>query len=239
MLGTRVLGLFAMLLSALACDTHHLIDPLSPATNLAKFGAVSHTGPADGATLDELVAQVTTRSADSPAEVTFSASGGTLVAATGTGSTLTLGATSGGGATLQLRAPNAVGLVFVRASVGDVTLQDTVLFVRALPNRVDVEPNVFTVQVTPSATVTISAYLRRDIGVVTPGTPVAFSISAPGGADAGVLGAPSPSDSQGVATVKYSPGVTSYRGPVTINATVAVDGVNQSVGGGTTIQLLP
>lgn len=236
---TRAHLCIAALLSVVACDHRHLIGPAGPEAALADFVAKPRSAPADGTSLVTLVATVTRRDATRPAPVTFSTSGGALISSAASAQTVTIGATSADTATVQVRAPRDSALVYVRATAGDVTKKDSIVFTRALPESIQLEPNPFAIQASPSASVVVTAYLRRSVGLVSPGTPLRFSATAPNGADPGILGVPSVSDSQGVVTIKYSPGTTSYRGPVTVTATLDLPGTPSSISGQTTVQLLP
>lgn len=222
----------------LACDTSKVIAPGTASQGLLAFAASSHLVAADGASLTQLIAVVPSGGGTIGRSVIFSTTAGTLVGASAPTVTVTESASSSDSATVLLQAPRDSLFALVRASAGSTVLQDTIRFTRALPMWIDLDPQQFAVKPDPTIVINITAYLRRTPGLVSPGTRVRFGLSGPAGADLGTLGAPSMTDAQGAAVVRYAPGNTTYRGPVLITADA--DGANgTSVRGQTTVQIIP
>lgn len=177
----------------------------------------SDTAPADGASLVEV--DLAGPEHSSGASVTLSVSSGRLTGASQ--NTLTLHLSQQGTAAAQWQAPLSTGPATVSARVSDVPLRvDTVQFIRATPDTVEVEPQSPSVSATPASALTITVHLRRSIGIVTPGARASFGAVDTAGAAIGRFLSSTPSDSSGTITARYAPGSTLYRGLVSITATV-------------------
>jgi hypothetical protein len=181
----------------------------------------ARTGTADGVSPIVVTATVPATASGTDRAVAFSTTIGTLTAGTTTANTVTVTADASGMASALLRASGA-GLGLVTASTGRGTRQDTVTFVAARPETVELEPAQFTVKGDLSSTVDLTAYLRRRTGSVTPGATVRFSAvraEGPGsGTSIGIFSVPTPSDTGGRVTARFAPADSVYRGRVTITA---------------------
>jgi hypothetical protein len=170
--------------------------------------------PADGATLVRVAASIPRDARRDARSVSFTANGGTFVDG-GTGS-VSLTAVDGIAET-YLRAPRTPGSVRIRAQLGTIIRDTTIVFHAALPTRADVQPPGFVIKGSLASQVTITAHLRRAIGLPTPGTEVTFqAVREDNLQPIGRFGVALPSDANGLVTVPYSTGDTDYRGPVRI-----------------------
>jgi hypothetical protein len=116
----------------------------------------------------------------------------------------------------------------VTAKVGSTLFrQDSVVFVPAGPDFVEVDPAAPAVKGTADAEVTVNVHLRRTVGTPSLGTRVTVTADTAGVAFGRILST-TPSDSAGLVTARFAPGLTTYRGAVTITATVTVAGVTHS-----------
>lgn len=211
------------LVALTSCDKADLGDP-SATLPIDRFSISSHSIPADGATLTTVSAYLPAEAQNDRRQITFSTSGGAFVVGASTSSSITVSVASEGRAIALLRSPTDSGLAFVRASAGSGSLADSVTFVRALPDRLDVEPVSLAAKADPSQPISVTVTLRRSIGIVTKGTPVQIIATRVDGGDAGrFVGAPI-SGENGIVNFKYTPGSIPYRGQVTITATAS--GIN-------------
>lgn len=177
----------------------------------------STSAPADGATVVQVMGMVDPGTRADRRQLTFSASGGTLTE--GDGKAVTVVADERGVARVGLRAPAEPGLVRIRLTVGSVTRQDSVSFTRAQPETITVEPERFAIAAGLQNETRVAAHLRRSLGKVSPGTTVSFRAFRAGtNIEVGRFGTATLSDGNGVVTVRYTPGETTYRGPVRIVA---------------------
>jgi hypothetical protein len=192
------------------------------------------TALADGQTL------ITVSAVASPGitrlQVTFTTSDGTFLQAT-PGPSITVDADADGRASALLRTSITVGTVVVGATANGKTIRDTVFFTRAFPDRIDVEPSVFELKATAGNTIQLDAFLRRATGSVSLGTLADFSATRSNGTAIGIFGAPQPSDQTGKVTVKFTPGDSSFRGPISLVAKVTTP--NGIIQGSTMITVVP
>lgn len=172
--------------------------------------------PADGATLVHVVATIPTSARKDARTVSFTANGGMFVdGGAATASIIAIG----GVADTHLRAPRTPGDVRVRAQLGSVIRDTTLQFDPAFPTRADVQPSSFAVKGSIANQISIAAYLRRTIGMPTPGLEIRFqAVRNDNEESIGQFGAAPPSDTNGLVTVPFTPGDTPYRGPVRIRA---------------------
>lgn len=211
--------LAAMLLMA-ACEGSGS-NPNAPEVLALSVSAPSV--PADGATVLQVSGVVDPDTRGDRRQLTFSVSGGVLTE--GDGKTVTVAADEDGTARVGLRAPADPGVARIRLTVGSITRQDSVLFTRAVPESITVEPERFAIAAGLQNEIRVTVQLRRVIGRVSPGTQVGFRAFRAGtNIEAGRFGVPSLSDANGVVTVRYTPGDTSYRGPVRIVAIFTGEG---------------
>lgn len=176
--------------------------------------------PADGASLIVIKIYAPPRS-QSGLSATLAVSAGALVGAAQ--GTLSLPVEGGDTVRANWQAPLAVGTGVVAVKMGSLfQLADSVVFVAAGPDTVEVEPGSPAVSAKVDSAVLISVHLRRTIGIPSLGTRVTLTPSDSAGATVGRFLSSTPSDANGLVTARYAPGTTTYRGPVTITATVTV-----------------
>lgn len=196
------------------------------------------TIPADGVSVAMLKARVPAGTREENRQVTFTTSAGTFVdGAIVSSDPIIIEADVNGIAVVQLRSTVQVGFAIVRAKAGSLVDQDTVSFGLALPEQIVVSADRFVLQVSTADSTTVTATLLRAGGVATEGTVVQFTAEDDQGGALGGFSSVTPSDATGHATAVYSPGVTAYRGDVTIRATVPDPGAGSSVEGETTVQI--
>jgi hypothetical protein len=215
--GGRAGALLALGTVAGGC-LHNPTDYESGRTNAAVLtvGAVAASAPADGATLTAITASIPADARADRRTVAFSTTAGTFEGATREAS---VAADSSGQAVARLRAPLDTGEATVRVTAGGVTRVVTVRFDRAFPDTVLLDANPFGVRADAAHAVIVTATLRRGVGRPSRLTPVTFTATAPAGGEVGRFGPATLSDSTGVVTVRFTPGVTAYRGPVVLQAT--------------------
>lgn len=130
---------------------------------------------------------------------------------------------------VYLKSPLVPAMGFLEAELRGVRDVIPLEFVRAEPEQLSLLVDKLRVKADSTDTVKITAMLRRESGVVTPGTWVLFSIAAPS-MEVGRFWNTQPSDGTGSATVQLSPSLgTEYRGVVTICATHAETGIESEV----------
>lgn len=212
-----VIGIIAVCVIGVACDTESLGSVIAESVDLVGLKKSADAVDADGVTAVGISARIPSYSTRVSA-ITFTTDGGTFVGSAAQSVTVPVDAS--GNATVSLRAPRDPGTAIVRALAGRTTLVDSVRFIRTLPDTVLVDLGKFSVLT--NEVVTVSAVLRRRTGLPpTRGTVVSFAAWKSNGAVVGVFGAPTLSDSGGVATVRYSPTDTSnYAGPIVVRAAV-------------------
>lgn len=188
--------------------------------------------PADGATLTPFTVTISGSIPSASRTVSFATTVGTF--APGADTTASVPADAGNTATVELRSPTQITSGRVRATVNGVTREVPVSFERALPTFISLSADKFTVQASATDQVSLTATLSRDVGTVTPNTPVTFK--AVGTATTPHVTLPSTFfqnvsvvDAQGVATALFRPGTTDYRGPVTVTVEVPGSSVRGSV----------
>lgn len=171
--------------------------------------------PADGASTLTLRGEIPPDADDDKRTLTFT----TNVGAFSNGEkSIAVGANTAGIAKAELRAPLQVDTSRVTATVGSFTRDTTVIFVRATPERLAVEPGTFALAASYESTTTVTATLDRDPGTPTVGTAVIFSAENADGTSFNDFRAVTASDAMGKATAIFTVGPTAYRGPITIEA---------------------
>jgi hypothetical protein len=137
---------------------------------------------------------------------------------------------------LRLRAPAEGAAVRLRVSVRG-TVRDTIIqYRRAFADTVLLQPrDSFTVRGDPGGLIVLTAALRRQTGIVSPGAAVTFDDSLPTGTPKGIFGVAEPTDTLGTFRVIYTPGLVDAagRGPRQIRACTA--GVSGRICATTTI----
>lgn len=211
----------AVLALAAACNEPGPADPNGP--GVLSLALESATAPADGATVLAVTGMVDPDTRGEQRKLTFTTSAGSFTE--GDGKTVTVTADENGVARVGLRAPAEPAMTRVRVSVENVVRQDSVIFTRALPEAITVEPEKFALSAGIRNEIRVTAQLRRSTGKVSPLTPVSFRAYRAGtNQEIGLFGVPTASDANGVVTVRYTAGNTTYRGPVRIVATFAGEG---------------
>lgn len=196
--------------------------PTRPGEKLLRLEVQADSTPADSATLVRVTAVIPEEARSDRRMVEFSTSLGTFV--DGGQATLSLTAIDGVAET-YLRAPRIPGTARIRAKLGSEVREETVVFDTAYPQRASVQPAAFTLKAGLANETTISAFLRRSIGQVTPGVEVRFvATRADNQMEIGRFGIASPSDRSSVAAVRYSAGQTDYGGVVHIRVFNVSDG---------------
>jgi|GEM_PF-6706440 len=109
----------------------------------------------------------------------------------------------------------------IRASIPTIIIQEVNLsFERAYPETIILDPGCFGLKATFTDTTQVKAILKRQIGKPSEETVVNFSATTNEGAPIGNFRSLTFSDQDGIASVLYCGGATTYRGVVTIKATV-------------------
>jgi hypothetical protein len=232
----RVVAALVALAVLAACDEEMPVATPSFSEALEKLEFSAASPLADGAMIVQISAQVPAGSTLQPRLVAFSTSAGTFVQG---GTSVTTSAGADGKVRAFLRAPIRADTARIRASAGGTILIKDLPFAAALPQTLEIEPDSFSVQADPvkgGQTITITAFVRRASGAVTPGQEVGFSADLAGSAPPRI-GVASRSDSAGKVTVKYSPGPTSYRGPIVIRAQTVGEN-NRVLAATTTIDII-
>lgn len=105
-----------------------------------------------------------------------------------------------------------------------------IVFHRALADRIELSSSAFQIDTGYASAIDITAVLRRNYGSVSPAAHVTWHANIPGTGPIGQFSKPeSTTDASGTATVKYTLGVTAYRGPIAISAaTAGSDGVEKT-----------
>jgi hypothetical protein len=194
------------------------------------------TGTADGASLLDLVVKIDT--AATPADkraIALTTTAGTFT--TG-GTTATLAPDVSGAAIALLRAPADSTTAIVTATVNGETVSRTIVFRRALPERVDVVPDQLTLRPGTGQELSITIYLRRAVGIPSPGVRVELSsVNVSNGSISTALFLPATltSDATGVMRARFTAPDRTYFGPVQLRAVVTPSGLS----GDAIIQLIP
>lgn len=194
--------------------------------------------PADGSSVSTLTARISAGTPDEERVVTFSASAGSFVDGNIVSNfPIEVEADSHGVAVAQLRSASTPGIAIVRAKAGSTVSRGKVRFGVAAPERIDVTTSLFVLHVSSFDTATITATLRRSSGVATSGTTVSFTAEDAAGMPIGGFANVTASDPNGQAFAEFDPGVTAYRGDVTIRASVQPAGGGAPVEGATAVQI--
>jgi hypothetical protein len=194
-------------------------DPAGPDVDVdgLSLSLSAESAPADGETIVLVLVDVPSSARGEGRKITLTTSLGTLEGATS--GTLALVANAEGRATAELHAPTRTGIARIRSTVAGVIREDSVRFTAAPPTRIDVDAAKFTVAAGMRNETTVTATLRRVPGKITPGASVVFTAARGDTSEAiGFFSTAAPSDANGVVTVRFSAGDTSYRGPVIISA---------------------
>lgn len=231
---------FAVATAALAtalnsCDRMPL-DSSTGASELTMLPLSRTDVAADDLSQVEVRAQIRIPVSGSATSVTFASTAGTFTAS-GTNVEQAV-ADSAGLATVVLRSPRNPVSAVVTASHGPSMASQSITFVRAYPDTIELEPSQFVIHADSTAEITATATLRRKSGLVSPGTPVGFS------ATIGEFGVPPLSDDSGSARIRYTTGPVSSTLLDTLYAhAIRNDTIDSSdtatVSGSTIVRVLP
>ncbi|HBL28457.1 MAG TPA: hypothetical protein DD490_16615 [Acidobacteria bacterium] len=185
--------------------------------------------PADGATSTSF--SVTLSGAVPPdanglRTVQFTTTAGSF----GVGGPTTIGvpADAGNVATVDLTSPSTITTGHLRATINGVTREVPLSFDRALPHRITVTTDTFSVAAGSQANLSVT--LARDIGQVTNGTPVLYRAEGTAGELPSTYFQNATLSNSGTASVVFRPDSSNtYKGPVTITARVEGSGAAGSV----------
>jgi len=196
------------------------------------------TIPADGTSVATLTARISAGTPEDERTVTFSSSAGSFVDGNIISNLpIQVEADSRGIAVVQLRSTASPGSALVRAKAASGSDSGKVRFGVAPPESVDVTTSLVVLHVLFFDTATITATLRRSKGFASAGTVVSFSAEDSTGMPIGGFANVTASDENGEATAEFDPGVTAYRGDVTITASVQPAGGGAPVTGTTKVQV--
>lgn len=210
-----VAGTIAVAVASFACGGN-ITGPPKPAARPSGPLAfvVPASAPADGATWVMLSATVDTSVARDQRKVIFTTSAGSF----GGESSTTVPADTLRVARAVLTPPRDSTVAIVTATVGTVTRTDSIVFRSALPESIQLTADAFALDAGLGNAVTVRALLRRSVGVPSAGRAVNFVRRAPSDSVGALSVSVGFTDSQGIATVRFTAGATKYRGPVLIVA---------------------
>jgi hypothetical protein len=223
------LALATSLIIACSCADNTPFGTPASGRDLTGLSVAPETSFADGASIVRISASIPATSLANPRQITFVTDGGTFIGQPT--DTAFVAVDTSGAASVLLRAPSQVMTAIVQASAGQTVLSDSIPFGQAFATTIALGASQTTVSDTSGMPITITAVIRRAVGVVSAGTAVSFATTA------GQLGIPSLSDTLGQSNVGYTAfGVPV--GPVTITATVT--GMDStSISTTTTLQVVP
>ena len=135
-----------------------------------------------------------------------------------------------------LRSPTSEGKAYIVASVGKDLLRDSVTFTRAHPEAIRIESDKFAVAAKPTEEARITVQLSRLSGSLQSGTQIEMNARNNDGVTVGRFSTIPIADANGTASVRYTPGNTSYRGPVTITAAVTTP--NRTISSATVVDVI-
>ncbi len=211
-------GLLPLVLSCGSYDPHdHVVAP-----SVTTFSVAPRNALADGSGLVMLTCVVPATATDKA--VTFNALGATFAGTTA--NSVKVAADPSGVATAYLRAPRVSGTVRVWSVTSVTTVVDSVIFDRAYPTRLALEPDKFVVTGSTGET-SITVSLGRIVGMPSDGLVLSAAARDTLGASQGQLGALLPSTSTeagATAKVRWSVAGSPYRGRVTIVVSSPSDG---------------
>lgn len=179
---------------------------------VVRFVETPGSAPADGATLSRFSVAVSPSVPPAQRTATFTTSAGTFVPSG------TVPVSASNLATGDLKSPTVIGTARVQVTVAGVTRETLIDFERATPDAVTVLVQSATVKASPVNEVTVTVQLLRDVGTVNAGTLVTLTARTEDGVQVGSFRNITRSDTNQQATAQYSPGDTSYRGPVIVEA---------------------
>ncbi|WEK34604.1 MAG: hypothetical protein P0Y53_19125 [Candidatus Pseudobacter hemicellulosilyticus] len=174
-------------------------------------------GVADGATAIEIKAQINNKMPAGRRKVSFRTDGGSFAAGS-TVNSVEIEPDASGLARVLLRSRQE-GFSTVTVEHNGINRSAEVEFKKAMPDQLSVE-TPFTIQAGIASQVTVTAQLSRQTGLPSSGFEILYTAFTKDGAAIGLFKTQKASGADGKATVLYSAGNTTYRGPVTITATL-------------------
>lgn len=192
------------------------LQPVMP--GLTAFVATPQSAAADGATVITLDATVPDSATGDRRRVTFTTTAGTFIGSATPGS-VAVDADVNGRAIALLRAPTDSGTTIVRASAGGTVLQNDLLFVEALADRIDIEANTYGIAAALGAKITITAFLQRRVGTVSKSVFPEFRAQRLDGSTIGQFGAPR-TTTAGQVNIDFVLSDADYRGPIVFTGRV-------------------
>jgi hypothetical protein len=184
--------------------------------------------PADGATLTPFTVAVAPQLGTQT--VTFKASSGTF-----TDNPVSVDVNNR--ATGHLMSPSSIGNADVTATISTFTVDTSVQFARAFPNRITIT-SATPQTIAASASTVVTAKLARDVGSVTPGAVATFTAtqnekSVGFFSDSQVV----TTDTSGTITTTFFPTAMAAQGPVTITVTTQVDSSGKTTAGSIIVEI--
>ncbi|MDB4915068.1 MAG: hypothetical protein JWM95_2712 [Gemmatimonadetes bacterium] len=216
-------------LAALAC-----YEPTTPAHQPLAIIATD-TGTADGASLTAIAVIVDSLTPSDKRSVALTTTAGTFTS--GGLATATLAPDDNGTARALLRAPSDSTTAILSATVNGSSVSTLIVFRRAQPQSLTLEPAQYEVKSSSATDVAVTATLFRAVGTPSAPMTVTFSVvdTAAVPSPRGVfLPADVQSNSAGVAKTRFTLADSSYRGPLVLRATVLPSGVTSTA----TIQIV-
>jgi hypothetical protein len=203
-------------LAALGCAACYKDYPTDAVEQRLELRVEADSLPADGATLVHVVAAIPVNARPDSRTVSFTTNSSAFV----DGGQATAAVTAiKGVADTYLRAPRTPGPIRIRAQLGTVIRDTTIQFHTAHPARADLQPSAFVTKGSLGSQITVTAHLRRGVGLTTPGVEIRFeALREDNKQPIGRFGVAPPSNSEATVTVTYSAGDTPYVGPVRIRA---------------------
>ena len=208
---------FVILLTVAGCELEKFTLPTPAVSALDTFIVSSRSLVADGASQVIMTAIVPPPMRGKVTSVQFTTTSGSFGASA---TSITAAVNDSGRARAVLTAPGAPTVIFVSASAFATVKTDSIFASVALPDTMSVSAAGALLRadtLTVVNEVLVTAQLTRRNGMAGSGLTVEWSASAANGVSP-VFSAVTLSSASGVATAKYSPGLTSYRGPVTVTA---------------------
>jgi hypothetical protein len=207
------------LLLLLAAGCNSLSDAVSAdPKDIVQVSVSPATLPADGASRATVTVQLPAATTSTNRQVQVTVTAGTFLSEGEPDNNIHLTADAEGRAVTVLVADKTVGQAIVEASAENFSAHATVEYVRAYPERIDVDPGVSSISGADGATTVVNAHLRRTVGIPTQGMVVTFTAVADNGSPIGNFVNVTPSDAAGTASAAFNPGPTRYRGGATIIA---------------------
>lgn len=204
--------LMPLLLASGLAGCNAISDALSvDPTQLTTLTVTPSSLPADGSSQAIVTLRVPISSEPKERSVKFSVSSGAL-------SDTTVFADVNGVATTLLQSGTTIGSVLVRASVGEIDRAVQLEYVRAYPDRIELDTSGSSMSASLFATITFEAKLKRSRGTPSEGTVVDFFVLDAAGGAIGRILLVTATDSLGRATATYTGADTRYRGPATVIA---------------------